>query len=391
MRLTITHPALRWWAPVAVVVVVAGTALVARTAAASAGAGSLPPVTVDQLISDVQHANVAGVSGTVVESADLGLPSLPNLGSGTSQLTDLLTGTHTLRVWYGGRDQQRVALLSSGGESDIIHSGQDVWLWDSNDNSATHFALPTRAPSGATADTPSSMVAGSPVAAATSALGMLGTDTTVSVTRDATVARHRAYELVLTPKQPGSLIAAVRIAVDGTTHVPLRVQVDSVKTGAPALSIGFTTVDFGAPDPAEFAFTPPPGATVKQGSADSLLGGTGGPDGSGPLGGLPQLAQLSRPTVVGSGWASVAVAKPATGTAASGMAPPDATAPMSPRVSGGPGSLAGIVAALPQVSGSWGTGRVLEGTLFTAVFTSDGTVAIGATTPELVYQALGAK
>ena len=60
-------------------------------------------------------------------------------------------------------------------------------------------------------------------------------------------------------------------------------------------------------------------------------------------------------------------------------------------MSGGPGSLAGIVAALPQASGSWGSGRVLEGTLFTAVFTSDGTVALGATTPALVYSALDHK
>lgn len=361
MSLTSKHPALRWWAPVAVVAVVAGTALVATTAGASVGAASLPEISVEQLVNDVQHADVAGVSGTVVQSADLGLPSLPDLGSGTGQLTDLVTGTHTLRVWFGGKDKQRVALLSSGGESDIIHSGNDLWLWDSNDNSATHYVLPSR--EGHSPKAPSSMVTTSPPQAAQAALGMLTKSTTVTVSNDAVVAGRPAYELTLAPKQPGSLIKAVRIAVDGATYVPLRVQVDSVKTTSPALSIGFTSVEFGAPDPAQFEFTPPPGATVKQGHASDMSGPSGMP------GGLPQ---LSSPTVVGSGWTSVLVAKAAPGT-----------------VESAPSPLGRVVAELPKVSGSWGSGRILEGTLFTAVITQDGTVALGATTPALVYSALG--
>ena len=91
---------------------------------------------------------MAGVSGTVVESADLGLPSLPQLGpaDADSGLLGLVTGTHTLRVWYGGPTKQRVALLNSLGESDIIRNGADLWTWDSSDNSATHRTLPADAP-----------------------------------------------------------------------------------------------------------------------------------------------------------------------------------------------------------------------------------------------------
>jgi hypothetical protein len=46
------------------------------------------------------------------------------------------------------------------------------------------------------------------------------------------------------------------------------------------------------------------------------------------------------------------------------------------------------LAALPKVSGSWGSGRLLTGTLFSAVLTNDGRVAIGAVPAERLYSAL---
>ena len=46
---------------------------------------------------------------------------------------------------------------------------------------------------------------------------------------------------------------------------------------------------------------------------------------------------------------------------------------------------------LPKVSGAWGTGHLLEGTLFSAVLTDDGRVAVGAVTPQTLYAALAAR
>ena len=48
------------------------------------------------------------------------------------------------------------------------------------------------------------------------------------------------------------------------------------------------------------------------------------------------------------------------------------------------------VNALPKVSGAWGSGRVLEGTLFSLVLTDNGRVAIGAVAPDALYAALAA-
>ena len=43
---------------------------------------------------------------------------------------------------------------------------------------------------------------------------------------------------------------------------------------------------------------------------------------------------------------------------------------------------------LQAVSGSWGSGRLLAGTAFSAVWTDDGRLAVGAVRPDVIYQAL---
>ena len=51
--------------------------------------------------------------------------------------------------------------------------------------------------------------------------------------------------------------------------------------------------------------------------------------------------------------------------------------------------LQAYLAQLPEVSGSWGSGRLLTGTAFSVVITDDGRVAAGAVGPELLSDALG--
>ena len=47
-----------------------------------------------------------------------------------------------------------------------------------------------------------------------------------------------------------------------------------------------------------------------------------------------------------------------------------------------------MLKVLPTVSGSWGSGHLLRGTLFSALLTDDGRVAVGAVAPEALYAAL---
>jgi hypothetical protein len=81
---------------------------------------------------------------------------------------------------------------------------------------------------------------------------------------------------------------------------------------------------------------------------------------------------------VGTGWTSVLVAK----------LPADASSGQGSGGSSGAGSLASVLRVLPKVSGTWGSGHLLQGTLFSALLTDDGRVAVGAVPPSELYAAL---
>jgi outer membrane lipoprotein-sorting protein len=340
--LVVRRPALRWLLPVLVLVVVVGVGTAGRILTADA-APSLPPRTAAQLLVDLQTAEPTGLSGTVVQKSDLGLPNLSTTGSrGSSDFTSMLSGSHTLRVWYGGQQRQRVALLGSLGESDVIRNGSDVWAWSSKKNSATH----TKVPAGSKVSAVSTPT--TPQEAADEALAAISPTTTVSTDGTGQVAGRPVYELVLVPKDKASRIGQVRIAIDSEKKVPLRVLVYARGASSPAFEVGFTQISFTQPDAAQFTFTPPPGVKVTEQTA--------GNDGGHATG--------QAPTAVGSGWTTVVIAR---------------------TTSSGKGQQ--LLGALPRVSGSWGSGRLIESDLVCALVTDDGRVIAGAVDPARLYQA----
>jgi outer membrane lipoprotein-sorting protein len=396
MSIFTEHPALRWTVPTAAVGVIGAASLVVnQTANADAG---LPSRTAQQLLADVRSADVSSLSGTVVQTSDLGIPQLPGLGGGSpvggsdaasSSLSSLVSGTHTWRIWLDGPERQRLALVGSSGESDVIRNGRDVWLWSSTDHTAVHHRLDASAGSHATTPSarpsmplPSGLPSGMPTtlpntpdSAALAALAAMGADTSVTTSGNASVAGRPAYELVLTPKDAKTRVASVRIAIDAQEHVPLRVQVYSTKLANPAFEVGFTAVDFAKPDARQFQFTAPPGTKVTEATQLPKPTATA----TNPAPDAQKLAEKTK--VVGAGWSTVVVAPlPTTGSTSTSGQAGDATR-----------QLQAIVKALPSVSGTWGSGHLLEGTLFSAVVTNDGRVAVGAVGPEQLYAALGAK
>lgn len=265
MTLLSRVPALRWLAPFAVVaVLLGGTAAVRGISTAAARSTDLPARTAAQLLADVSQARVDGMSGTIVQTADLGIPALPTTGLGgstSSELSSMISGTHTLRVWYAGESMIRLSLLGTLGESDIIRNGSDIWTWSSSANTATHRVLPAGAKGAAPQATD---LPATPQQLAEQAVKAIEPSTTVTVSSNAVVAGRPAYELVLTPKDSRSLVAGVRIAVDGTQHIPTRVQVMATGKADPAFEVAFTAIDFGQPDAAQFRFNPPPGVKVTE-------------------------------------------------------------------------------------------------------------------------------
>jgi outer membrane lipoprotein-sorting protein len=386
-----THPALRWAVPTVTALALVGSGTAFGELRAIAGSG-LPTRSAAQLLVDVQKARLDGLSGTVVQRSDFGLPDIPvagaSGGTGSSNLTSLLSGTHTMRVWFAGPDKARMALLGTLGESDVIRNGQDVWVWASQEKTAKHYLLPAHDANGKSAaipgmPTPADLPT-SPQAAAEKALAAITPSTKVTTSGTAIVAGRSAYELVLEPKDATSLVSQVRVAIDGTEHVPLRVQVFAKSVPDPVFEVAFNAVDFARPDAAQFTFKPPPGTTVTNSKLPSHQPPTAGSK-TNTIAPQPNAAAI--PKVVGTGWTSVLVAKiPAQGVSPSGNAGANGT-----RGANADQSIAQLmkfVALLPKKSGSWGSGHLLAGTVFSVLLTDDGRLVVGAVTPEGLYAAL---
>jgi outer membrane lipoprotein-sorting protein len=355
-----SKPGLRRLAPLALVLVVAGTGLVAATASAQP---TLPPRTPQELLVDLQQARTDGLSGTVVERADLGIPPIPTRdGQDDPELTSLVSGTHTIRVQYSAPDKVRTAIFGTYSEYDIIRNGRDVWTWSSRDNAATHRTLTADQPGpGEPGSTPSATPR-TPAEVADRVLKALEPTTTVSSDGSVEVAGRPAYELVLDPNDSDTLISAVRIAIDGDTKLPLRVQISGTDSKI-VFEVAYTSVDFTRPDDAEFVFSPPPGAKVTEIQPSDQTPGAQD----------RQRAEDAKnaTTVVGTGWTAVAVTKVG-----------------EPATSEADQRLKAFLSRLQPVQGDWGSGRLLAGTAFSAVWTDDGRFAVGAVRPELIYQAL---
>lgn len=360
-----SRPVLRWAVPAIAAVAVVGAGVAAKTLAVAAEPNLLPR-TAAQLLVDLQTAQLDGLSGTVVERADLGLPALPSLlGEQSSELTSLVSGKHTLRVWYSGPDKARVSLLGTQGQSDIIHNGADTWTWNSKSGSAQHFKssgeeTPADKGPGALA----SELPKSPQEAADLALKAIDPTTQVSIGTSAKIAGRDAYELILRPRDTASLIGQVRLAIDAQEKLPLRVQILAKGQSNPAFEVAFTQVSFARPDDSQFVFNPPAGTKVEEADPADVAGAEGQPKHDESASG-----EKPKSTVIGTGWTSVLVLR----TSQPGQAAAtDAEAKKAQDV----------IDQLPLGNG----GRTFNSKLFSVLITDDGRVLVGAVSPERLSQ-----
>ena len=183
----------RWAVPAVAVALVAGAAVL-PSALASSGPADLTPRSAAQLLVDLAGARPTALSGTVVQTSRLGLPELPGMGEVTGP-SSLATGSHTLRVWVDGPDRQRVALLGSLAEYDVVRNGRDVWTYSSGKDEAVHYALPIHDAASAPIATE---LPSTPAAAAAAALAAIDPTTSVAIEPAVTVAgrtaRHGGYD-----------------------------------------------------------------------------------------------------------------------------------------------------------------------------------------------------
>ena len=301
----------RWAIPAGIMAAVGGVLTTSMISLAQPP--PLPARTPAQLLAALAaNPSAPALSGTVAETASLGLPALPSI-VGPISLSSFLAGSHVIKVWYADPTHYRLAVPQTDTESDLIRNGSNAWLWGSSVNMVEHMALPAGA-------SPTASLPLTPLQAADQVLAKVGPTTTVSVDNNVTVAGEAAYQLVLAPKNAGSLIGQVRVAIDGRNNVPLRVQVFAKRATSPAIQVGFSSISFGQPAAQNLTFTPPAGAAVVQ---ESL--GSGGKAAAMAWGN--DLANGSK--VIGSDWLTVIdlPESAVTGTAPSGGAASSAPKP----------------------------------------------------------------
>lgn len=394
--LPITSRRARWAVPAGAVALVAAVTAASMTATAAASP-VLPARTPAQLLTALaSHAGTPpAMSGTVVESAALGIPQLPGEQDPSSVLS-MLTGSHTIKLWYADPAHLRLQLPVPLGETDVIRNGSTAWIWQSSSDSvqrimvpAHHFKPGTAVPGGAQAQ-PTPLT---PQQAAQKLLAAVGPSTSVTSGPTTTVAGQNAYQLVIAPKDSRSLVGKVVIALDAQhPAVPLEVQVFARGASSPAFQTGFTSVTFGAPPASSFAFTPPKGASVH---TMTPMGHPAGWTGESP-GSQPDTAGIK---VIGKNWLSVAVL-PASALSAltQGGNAAGALGQAAQSAAAGPGSgpgggvdaagvLAGLLGSATHVSGAWGSGRLVKTSLVSMLITSNGHVLIGAVAPSVLYSA----
>jgi outer membrane lipoprotein-sorting protein len=364
-------------------VAIAAIVVIAPQAASGAQHPNLPARTAGQLLASLEQAHMPQFSGTTVETARLGLPSLSaaDLPAGVStgaqsqltQLITLLTGSHTAQIAYGGPERQRIAIfLSDLSETDVVHNGTNLWTYASDGNSVSHTTLKQDKES----SSPDENSAVDPTRAATQALAEINPSTAVTVDRTAQVAGRSAYQLDLAPRDSRTLISSVRIALDAKTSMPLRVQIWSRKnTSSPAFEVGFTSLSLKAPSASTFAFTTPPSATTES-----------SPFGESHSAEAPPAEHSADSTkVIGKDWTSVFVDQLSDATptgAPEQVVPAPGSSPKATReVRNGGDDLNSV---LDEFATPVDGGHLITTSLLSIFITSDNRLLIGAVSPQYI-------
>lgn len=397
-----TRKWLRWMPAAAVPAVIAAAAL-AGSLPASAG-DPLPAKTPQEvLVLMAQHA-APSLSGTLEQTSQIGLPELPKTGpsaGGAASVLELLSGPHTARVFLDGPRNMRVQVLDRLAERNAVRSGDDVWLYSSRDNTATHLTLPADAGRHQDAGQYKHPGAGTdgvmptPEDLAGRFLAAADPTTEISVLPEVNVAGRAAYNLVVTPRTEGTLIASVAIAVDGQSGLPLSVELKARGQSEPAFKLAFTSLSLEAPDASLFAFSPPPGATVKEVEVpahgtgnwpghstesgvvpDGVVPDAAAPEAVAPEAAVPEAvapdAAAARPTVTGTGWESVV------------------EFPASP-ASAEAGAMVSKDPLLQQAAVAVPGGRLFSTAVVNVLFTDDGRVFAGSVPADRLLTAAAAR
>jgi hypothetical protein len=242
----------RWWlVGLGVLLLVAIPALVrARPAGDSS-------VSARALLERIHDSRGVAFSGYVESVGNVGLPSNDAL----SGVTNLLSDTNRIRVWWRDPKVWRTATVRPTGETDLVHSGERTvrWVYESK-NATVYPDVPVRLPTAV--DLLPNELARRMLSGAHP-----GELSRIPARR---VAGRDALGLRLTPAGRQAAIGRVDVYADRTSGVPLRVEVFARGARTAVLTSGFLDFGVGRPSAGTLDFHPPSDARLRYDSVVDL-------------------------------------------------------------------------------------------------------------------------
>lgn len=229
---------------------------------------TLPSVSAAELLfkmATTDHGNVV-VNGTVKWTNDLlgqtGLIDTSQYGAAQSPLT----GSGSGRFWFQDGNL-RLESQGQGGDQIAIFNQKThtAWTYTYTANTATEYTLPT--PN----DKSGAKAGASPEPSPTGTFGpadiqkyieQMAATAQVTVAGQTQVAGREAYVLQMVPTATDTALGKVQVAIDGSTYLPLSLQVFPAGSDKATISFGFESISFDRVNNDLFTFSPPAGTKV---------------------------------------------------------------------------------------------------------------------------------
>jgi outer membrane lipoprotein-sorting protein len=248
------------------VVIAVGVSATALAFALGSGPKPPPKPLAEAIHDALGAAPVQGVSANIQFTNHL--LEGANLASGGGQAGELaqspLISGASGRLWIGQNGRARIELQAEKGDTEIYSDGHTLSVYDAASNTLYRYT-PTAAEGAQEVPDPSSHHHEVPtVAKIEEAISHLRSHATVSDATPSDVAGHPAYTVRVSPSEGGSLFAGAELSFDAVSGVPLRAAIYSSQTSAPVIELAATEISYGPVADSVFAFSPPPGAKIKE-------------------------------------------------------------------------------------------------------------------------------
>jgi outer membrane lipoprotein-sorting protein len=250
---------------------------ISATALASAlSTGPTPPA---KPLAQALHDALAGANGSQVQGVSAHIQLTDHLLEGASlasgggdsssvagQLASspLLTGASG-RMWIAKDGRVRLELQAEKGDTQILYDGHTVTVYDAASNTLYRYTIPAHE-GGSGTDSPTSPDHHEVPTVAKIEEAISHSDhVNVAGATPADIAGQAAYTVRVTPKEPGSLIAAGELSFGAANGIPLRAAIySSHSPSSPTIELSATGISYGPVADSVFAFTPPSGAKIEE-------------------------------------------------------------------------------------------------------------------------------